>query len=208
MAIRKLFPASFMLIVALAAAVAAQNRDVQIEKCPGPIYGGKDVAQRAKIVKYADVSVLTKVANEYNYHGTIRADAVLCRNGRVTDIQVSQQLPRNLVDFVVATIGTTEFKPAELNWHSVSQRIQFEFSINDSGGSPMDSARATGRLVEDIDLVGNRRMTRQEILALIKTRPGEPYNATQVEADLQALVLAVRETIEEMGCTSLVKRIA
>ncbi len=184
MAIGKLFAASLMLAVVLAAAVAAQNRDIQIEKCPGQIYNGKDVAQRAKIVKYADVSVLTKVATEYGFHGTIRADAVLCRSGRVTDIQVTQQLPRNLVDFVVDTISTTEFKPAELNWHSVSQRIQFVFSLNDSGGSPIDSAEAAGRLVEEIDIMGNRRMTMQEILAVIKTRPGDPYNATQVEADL------------------------
>jgi len=204
MVIGKLFAISLVLIVLLGAAVAAQNGNIQSEKCPGPIYNGKDVAQRAKIVKYADVSVLTKGATDYHFHGKIRAEAVLCRSGRVTDIQVTQQLPRNLADFVVATISTTEFKPAELNWHSVSQRIQFEFSINDSGGSPIDSAAATGRLIEEIDIVGNRRKTKQEILALIKTRLGEPYNATQVEADLQELLktgyfdkLGTRVTLED-----------
>jgi hypothetical protein len=203
MVIGKLFAISLVLIVLLGAVVAAQNGNIQSEKCPGPIYNGKDVAQRAKIVKYADVSVLTKVATEYHFHGKIHAEAVLCRSGRVTDIQVTQQLPRNLADFVVATISTTEFKPAELNWHSVSQRIQFEFSINDSG-SPIDSAAATGRLIEEIDIVGNRRMTMVEILALIKTRPGDPYNAAQVEADFQDLLktgyfdrLVTRVTLED-----------
>jgi len=188
MAVGKLFAISLMLVVVPGAAVAAQNGNIQTEKCPGPIYNAKDVAQRAKIVKYADTSVLTKVATEYGFHGKIRAEGVLCRSGRVTDIQLTQQLPRNLDEHLFAAISTTEFKPAELNWHSVSQRIQFEFSINDSGESPIDSAAAAGRLVEEIDIMGNRRMTKEEILALIKTRPGDPYSATQVEADLQALL--------------------
>jgi hypothetical protein len=186
--ILKQFAISLMIIVVLATAVAAQNRNIQTEKCPGPIYAAKDVAQRAKIVTYADTSVLTKVATEYDFHGTIRADAILCRSGRVTDIQVTPQLPRNLDEFVIAAITNMRFKPAESNWHSVSQRIQFEFSINDRGGSPIDSAAATGRLVEEIDIVGNRRMTKEEILDLIKTRPGDPYNAAQAQADLQELL--------------------
>jgi hypothetical protein len=186
--ILKQFAISLMLIVVLGTAVAAQNGNIQTEKCPGPIYGAKDVAQRARIVTYADTSSLTKAATEYDFHGKIRADAVLCRRGRVTDIQLTTELPRNLAEFVVAAIETTEFKPAESNWHTVSQRIQFEFSINDSGVAPIDSAAAAGRLVEVIDVTGNRRMTAQEILALIKMRTGDPYNATQVEADLQGLL--------------------
>ena len=204
MALGKLFGTSLTLMLVLSATVVAQNGNLQSEKCPGPIYNGKDVAQRAKIVKYADSSVLTNVATQYDFHGTIRAEAVLCRNGRVTDIQVTQQLPRNMDEFVVAAIGTTEFKPAESNWHSVSQRIQFEFSINDIGGSSLDSSAAAGRLVEELDIMGYRRMTKEEILALIKTRPGEPYSATQVEADLQALLktgyfdkLVSRVTLED-----------
>ena len=204
MAIGKLFGTSLTLMLVLSATVVAQNGNLQSEKCPGPIYKGKDVAQRAKIVKHADISVLTDVATQYDFHGTIRAEAVLCRSGRVTDIQVTQQLPRNLDEFVVAAIGTTEFKPAESNWHTVSQRIQFEFSINDNGGSPLDSSAAGGRLVEELDIVGHRRMTKEEILALIKTRPGEPYSATQVEADLQELLktgyfdkLVSRVTLED-----------
>lgn len=190
MAIGKLSAISLTLIVVVGAAVA-QNRNIQTEKCPGPIYSGKDVAQRARIVRYADTSSLTKAATEYDFHGTIRADAVLCRSGRVTDTQVTQQLPRNLDEFVVAAIGTTEFKPAELNWHTVSQRIQFVFSINDNDVSPpIDSAAAIGRLVDELDIIGNRRMTKEEILAFIKTRPGDPYNWAQVGSDLQELFKA------------------
>jgi hypothetical protein len=202
MAVGKLFAISLMLVVVPAAAVAAQS--ILTEKCPGPIYGAKDVAQRAKIVKYADTSVLTKVATEYDFHGKIRAEAVLCCSGRVTDIQLTQQLPRNLDEFVAAAISTTEFNPAELNWHTVSQRIQLEFSINDDQVSPIDSAAAAGRLVEEIFVMGNRRMTSEQILALLKTRPGDPYNATQVQADLQELLktgdfdkLVTRVTVED-----------
>ena len=189
MAAGKLFAISLTLIIVLATAVGAQNRNVEPEKCPGPIYGGKDVAQRAKIVNYADTSVLTRVATEYGFHGTIRADAVLCRSGRVTDIHLTKQLPRNLDEFVVAAIETTEFKPAESNWHTVSQRIQFEFSINDdSPVEQIDPAQAEGRLVERLEIMGNRTISVDRIESLIKITPGEPFRKETMEKDLQSVL--------------------
>lgn len=43
------------------------------------------------------------------------------------------------------------------------------------------------QLVESVVVVGNRRLTREEIFRHIKTRPGEPYGPEQVQRDLQTL---------------------
>jgi hypothetical protein len=176
------------LLFLLATPAPAQNPGTAPGQCRGPIYSPNEVAKRAKIIEYADTSVLTKVATQYNFRGTIHAYAVLCRSGHVTDVQVTQKLPQNLDEFVVAAMVMMKFKPAELNWHTVSQRIKYELSINDDSKIKLiDAAQAAGRLVEEVDIVGNRRMDKDEILRSIKTRPGEPYSATQVGADLQAL---------------------
>lgn len=45
-----------------------------------------------------------------------------------------------------------------------------------------------GKLVESLDVLGNRRLTDEEILQHIKIRPGEPFNEKQVQDDLQALL--------------------
>src|ERR1700682_3506137 len=43
------------------------------------------------------------------------------------------------------------------------------------------------RLVEEVDIQGNRRLRRDDILYWIQTRPGDPYNADQVARDLQTI---------------------
>src|SRR2546426_2176726 len=80
----------------------AQNRSIASEKCPMPIHTSREVTRRAKIIDYPDTNVLTGVAVQYNFHGTISAEAVLCRNGRVTDIHLITTLPLNLDEFVIA----------------------------------------------------------------------------------------------------------
>ena len=50
------------------------------------------------------------------------------------------------------------------------------------------SARAQNqRLVEEVDILGNRRLRKDDILYYIQTRPGDPYVPAQVERDLQAI---------------------
>src|SRR5215472_5496307 len=44
------------------------------------------------------------------------------------------------------------------------------------------------RLVEDVDITGNRRLRKEDILYYIQTRPGDPYNPEQVNRDLQAIL--------------------
>src|SRR5687768_18615462 len=44
------------------------------------------------------------------------------------------------------------------------------------------------RLVESVDITGNRRLRKDDILYYVQTRPGDPYNEQQVQRDLQAVL--------------------
>src|SRR5438093_457576 len=44
------------------------------------------------------------------------------------------------------------------------------------------------KLVETLELLGNRRLIQEEILRYIKTRPGQEYNEKQAQEDLQSLL--------------------
>jgi outer membrane protein insertion porin family len=43
------------------------------------------------------------------------------------------------------------------------------------------------RLVEEVDVQGNRRLRKEDIVYYIQTRPGDPYNPDQVGRDLQTI---------------------
>jgi outer membrane protein insertion porin family len=54
-----------------------------------------------------------------------------------------------------------------------------------------DRARAQQpqpRLVEEVDIIGNRRLRKDDIVYYIQTRQGDPFNADQVARDLQAIL--------------------
>ncbi|HEV8587462.1 MAG TPA: outer membrane protein assembly factor BamA [Pyrinomonadaceae bacterium] len=60
------------------------------------------------------------------------------------------------------------------------------------------------RLVETVDIIGNRRLRKDDILYYVQTRPGDVYNPAQVERDLQAILalgffdkVETRVTIED-----------
>ncbi len=44
------------------------------------------------------------------------------------------------------------------------------------------------QLVENVDIVGNRRLRKDDILYYVQTRPGDPFNAEQVQRDLQTIL--------------------
>jgi outer membrane protein insertion porin family len=44
------------------------------------------------------------------------------------------------------------------------------------------------RLVENVDIIGNRRLRKEDIIYYIQTRPGDPYNEAQVARDLQTIL--------------------
>ncbi len=172
------------LIVFLTFSAAAQ---VPGEKCRGPIYKGNQVSKPAKMIDQPNFSVLYRAFGN-DVSGRVTLEAVLCRSGRITDIRLIDSQPPKIGEFVAAALTLVRFKPAELNWHTVSQRRQFEFNFNQSEPSPIDAAAAAGRLVEELDIMGNRRLTHEQILQLIKTRAGDIYNADQVQKDLMALL--------------------
>jgi outer membrane protein insertion porin family len=50
------------------------------------------------------------------------------------------------------------------------------------------SAQQNQRLVESVEITGNRRLRKDDILYYVQTRPGDPYNEQQVQRDLQAIL--------------------
>jgi outer membrane protein insertion porin family len=50
------------------------------------------------------------------------------------------------------------------------------------------TAQQTQRLVESVDITGNRRLRKDDILYYVQTRQGDPFNEQQVQRDLQAIL--------------------
>src|SRR5256714_6774970 len=49
-------------------------------------------------------------------------------------------------------------------------------------------AQQQPRVVENVDVIGNRRLRKDDIIYYIQTRPGDTYNEAQVQRDLQAIL--------------------
>ena len=49
-------------------------------------------------------------------------------------------------------------------------------------------AQQTQRLVESVDITGNRRLRKDDVLYYVQTRAGDPFNEAQVQRDLQAIL--------------------
>jgi outer membrane protein insertion porin family len=50
------------------------------------------------------------------------------------------------------------------------------------------NAQQSQRLVESVDITGNRRLRKDDILYYVQTRAGDPYNEQQIQRDLQAIL--------------------
>src|SRR5258708_36133459 len=62
------------------------------DRCSGPIFSSKEVTQRATIIS-RKIPNLTPEALAHNVRGRVKLEAVLCRNGRVTDARIIEELP-------------------------------------------------------------------------------------------------------------------
>jgi surface antigen-like variable number repeat protein/TonB-like protein len=153
------------------------------QKCSSPIYTAREVTKRAKITERPNLSAVPR-----DVRGRAVLEAVLCRTGQVTDIQVIEGLSATVNEFAAAAVSLVRFVPAELNLHSVSQRIQFDFRFSELGAKGMEVTDAAGRFVEELDTIGNRRLTPKEVRSWIKTRPGDNFNTEQIKKDLDALL--------------------
>lgn len=150
--------------------------------CPGPIYAANEVTRRAKIVQ-PNFDIISKVVG-----ARAVVEAVLCRSGRVSDIKVIEIAPEKIRKFVVDAVSEIRFKPAEMNWHTVSQRQRFEFHINDGGLKKPDAVSGAGRLIEDVDTMGNRIFSKDEILSWISIRPGDSFSVEKVKRDFDSVL--------------------
>jgi outer membrane protein insertion porin family len=57
-----------------------------------------------------------------------------------------------------------------------------------SAPRPVNAQQGQQRLVESVDITGNRRLRKDDILYYVQTRPGDPYNEQQIQRDLQAVL--------------------
>ena len=54
--------------------------------------------------------------------------------------------------------------------------------------APARAQNPQQRLVEEVDIIGNRRLRKDDIIYYIQTRAGDVYNPAQIERDLQAIL--------------------
>jgi TonB family protein len=76
---------------------------------------------------------MTQEALAHDVHGRVVLEAVLCRTGRVTDLRVVESLPYGMTEKSIESVRQLKFTPAEMNWHTVSQKMRFEFYFNERG---------------------------------------------------------------------------
>lgn len=158
------------------------------DSCSGPVFSTKEVEQKARIID-RKIPGLTAEAAAHGVHGVVKLAAVFCRTGRVTDIRVIQGLPYGMTEAAIGAVRTIRFTPAELKWHAVSVKMGFEFYFNDSGGGDEIALEgADGRLIETVEVLGNRRFEDGQILKWITTRPGEVCSNAQLKRDLAAIL--------------------
>ncbi|HWP53939.1 MAG TPA: POTRA domain-containing protein [Pyrinomonadaceae bacterium] len=182
---RKLASAAFgLMFFSLSAnVVSAQNSFGETRKCPQPVYAASDVTRSAKIL---EGPYFGGVRDRFSGH--VRLEAVFCRTGRITDIRIIEGSSPTVNDFASVAVGLVRFVPAELNWHTVSQRIQLEIEIENGDVKGITIRPTRGQLVESVNVIGNRRLDAKGILALIQTRAGEPYDEAQVKLDFEKLL--------------------
>src|SRR5438094_8395278 len=54
--------------------------------------------------------------------------------------------------------------------------------------APASAQQPQPRLVENVDIIGNRRLRKDDVLYYIQTRPGDTYNEAQVARGLQTIL--------------------
>jgi hypothetical protein len=163
--------------------LSAQNSFGETRKCPQPVYPWSHVTRPAKIVEALNVGGVRD-----RFSGLVKLEAVFCRTGQVTDIRIIEGSSPTVNEFASAAVRMVRFVPAELNWHTVSQRVQLDIEIENGDVKGITTRPTNGQLVETVDVIGNRRLSAQGILASIKTRAGEPYDEAQVKLDFNKLL--------------------
>ncbi len=181
---------TLLLTLAVAAPTLGQSPGgaAEDEKCGGRIYEPREVSRRPKINSKPSPD-FTAEARAHDVRGRVLLSAVLCRTGKVTDIQVINGLPFGMTEKAIEAARQIEFQPAEKNGQRVSEIIKFEYDFSYVGDRrPPAQEPIAGRMIEIVEITGLRSRESQEIIAHLKTRTGEPYRQEQVMADLQFLL--------------------
>jgi TonB family protein len=161
-----------------------QNRE---ETCHGPVFSAPELSRRA-VITSRQIPTMTQEALAHDVHGRVVLEVVLCRTSRITDLRVVESLPYGMTEQCLEAVRQIKFTPAEMNWHTVSQKMRFEFYFNERGVDEIAAKDCEGRTVEAVELMGNRRLTRNEIMGLIHTRPGDLCSVQQMKKDLAAIL--------------------
>src|SRR5579883_1201469 len=121
-------PATRFLTAAILIACAVHHAQAQTDAtqtsatCPGTVYSPKEVTKRAQIISRYDVSY-TEEARAHNAVGRVRVEAVLCADGRVTDVRIIERMGYGMDERVADALRHFKFAPAEKNGKPVSQRL-------------------------------------------------------------------------------------
>ena len=118
-------PGLLILVCLSTQGVAQKDQD---EVCGDPVYGPREVTQRAKIIAVREPQY-TEEARAKGVRGTVVLTAVFCRTGKVTNIEVIKSLPYGLTERAVESTRGIKFKPAEKDGALVSQRFRRECSF-------------------------------------------------------------------------------
>jgi TonB family protein len=181
---------TLLLAFAFASSAIAQKstQGAAGEKCGGRIYEPKEVSQRPKFGPRTSPD-LTPEALAHGVRGRAVLSAVLCRTGKVTDVQVIEGLPFGMTEKVIEAARQIKFEPAESNGHRVSEVTRFEYEFSYIGERrPPAQEPIAGRNIERLEIIGLRSRPSEEIMSLIKTRPGESYSQEQITTDLQSIL--------------------
>lgn len=183
------FLASALSIIVFTAPAVAQNSNkiTSDEKCAGAVYKPAEVSSKAKIA-FRPEPQFTEEARAHSVEGRGVLTAIMCRTGKMTDIQVIESLPFGMTERSIQAARQINFKPAEKDGQQVSQTIQIEYNFNYIGKRHPLAQEPTGRLIESIEISGNKLVPDDEIWKQIKSQPGEIINPNQAQRDLHAIL--------------------
>lgn len=180
----------FSALTIFSIAVTAQtfNQITPSDTCEGPIYKASQLKQRATFISYPYTG-LTEEARANQVRGRVILKAVLCRSGRVTDIQVIEGLPFGMTERAVEAVRKAKFNPAESAGQAVSQETKFEFRFSYLGDRrPLATGALEGRVIESIEVTGYSESVSNEVKKYMKLLEAQVYDKELIEQVWQRLL--------------------
>jgi len=92
----------------------------------GPIHVGGDV--KAPVKTYSPQPAYTEIARKARIQGVVIVQAIIDKQGRVTNVKVLKGLPMGLDQAAVESIKTWKFQPATLNGKPVD--VYYNLTVN------------------------------------------------------------------------------